>query len=145
MDMPERFARGVNIKDNLSEDGHPSYLLYRFQDKDLNPITNKLELSINLIYEEEAITQLLNARSTNNPDEILYKYGVVISSMDVFQQISSAPNMKKYLLTIVKDALPNNEYHGNIQMINETRKNVRTSIAHSIAQICFLELISNPN
>jgi len=145
MGLPEKFARGILNSNFIDNEGQPSIQLFVFEDKSLNTISNNLELSINLLSDVDAITQLLNETSTKYLGDLLYKEGVVVLSTECFHLMSAFPNNRKYGLAIKEDALPNNQYHGNLLMKSGVSKPIRMKIAYAIFQNCFLDYINGRN
>lgn len=129
MSFPNNLIKGVPNKDFLTSDGSVGAHLFYFDGRHNRP-DGWCEQSINWDDDEHAIRFTLN--QVKEDSELQFKMGVVTVARNGIERINGLPSVSG-VLSYERRPLEHNNYHGNLLILANVRKDKMRMIAASIA------------
>ena len=127
MSYPDECIRGISDVSCVTED-KPTSHLFNFKDEN-NRSDGWCEQSINWKDDEYSIQFTLKQQKNG---DVQFKVGIAIISRDQLDKLNRRPAIAG-ILSYERDALENNQYHGNLLLKTNTPKPIRKMVAAGIA------------
>ena len=138
MDYPSKILRGIPNKEFLDEYGNPHTSLFNFSRPSSDRNDNNIEESINWEDDEDAIRFTLEQKKDGR---IQFSEGIAVMSRSEVDRLCIRMVVKNKL-TYERKKLPENKYHGNLLLANDTPKKLKAKIAAGLA-LCVEEVIKS--
>ena len=128
MTLPNTCLRGIPNDTYINSDGAVGSHLFHFNDPDRGD--GWIPLSINWEDDDGAMTMIL--RQTRPNGELQFKTGAVRLPKREMDRLNDSPNVRG-LLSYERQAVPQNDYHGNLLLSAGASKPTMKQIAAGLA------------
>lgn len=144
MAYPEKFLKGIPNKNHIGDDNGPTSDLFYFQPQHQKEKRNDefLEESINWFDDSGAVEIIFT--QTKDDGSIQFKAGAALMCRKEIDNLMRKP-LNKNILDYERKEIHGNRYHGNLLLMKSVKPREMKKIAATIANICFLEILENPN
>ncbi|MFH1484759.1 MAG: hypothetical protein ABIH46_01695 [Chloroflexota bacterium] len=142
MSFPDELLRGISHQDKIIEDDTVTSDVFYFHLQTSDEIPEGCwELSVNWWDDEGSLDQLFTQRKSDG--NLQFKGGAAVLSRKGVDDVRHLPVMRRRLaLAYERQPLPDNKYHGNLLLKNESKKTMKV-VAAAIA-LCVTSVLRNP-
>ena len=144
MTYPEEFLKGIPNKLYIGGDNGPTSDLFYFQIKHQKEGRDDGYLEESINWRDDSGADETIFTQTKDDGSFQFKAGVAVMCRKELDRLIKKP-LNKNVLSYERKEIPGNRYHGNLLLKNTVDTREMKKIAATIANICFLEMIGNPN
>jgi hypothetical protein len=144
MDYPEQFLKGIPNKDFVGDDNAPTSDLFYFRLEHQKGKRNDNFLEESISWRDDSGADNIIFSQTKTDGAIHFKAGATVMCRHELDRLMKKP-LNKDKLCYERREIHGNKYHGNLLLLKNVKQREMKKIAATIANVCFLEIIKNPN